>query len=85
MKSRKTLKTVNQTTSTIMPISRAQTSSTNTKKRQYFLDQDYALMNYNFNGGLDYDVLFNKTEDEKYGSFSSLNYQSQPTLHYSKF
>ena len=75
------MKIVNQTTSTIMPTSRAQTSSTNTRKKNYLVDQDYFLGSY-FNGGLDYDVLFNKT-DEKFSNFS-LNYQSQPLLNNSK-
>ena len=80
-KSGKNTKIVNQTTSTGMPTSRAQTSSTNTRKKNYFVDHEYILGNY-FNGGLDYDILFNKT-DEKFSNFS-LNYQSQPTLNSSK-
>ena len=67
-------KMINQTSSTIIPNSRAQTSSTNNRKMKFIIEPDYYLGPYNFNNCLDYDVLFNKTEDDKLFS-NGLNYQ----------
>ena len=59
----KSIKNINQTLSTIIPNnnSRAQTSSTNNRRRKFVMESDY-MGNYISNNYLDYDVLFNKTD-----------------------
>lgn len=57
-------KNQNQTLSTLIPTSRAQTSSSKNRKK-YFINPQYILGGpYNLGTHLNYDVLFNKTEDD---------------------